>query len=121
MFYFFCSNKVNNNKENTIQTKSMDIPLQFHEFSHLDHVTKCSKYSEIIKKNDVILPDLDALLTDLETLQGASNIRLRRLQDEMKILNEWCDKKDRGKADIDLEFINNVTSGKRARQGRFSL
>ena len=98
----------------------MDIPLQFHEFSHLDHLSKCTKYSEIIKKNEVALTDIDALLTDLETLQGASNIRLRRLEDEMKILNEWCDKKDRGKGgEFDLEFINSMASGKRARQGMY--
>ena len=76
----------------------MDIPLQFHEFQHLDHIQRCPKYSECLQKLEPIVPnDLDALYTDLEVLQGASNIRLRRLEEEIKILTEWCDKKDRGK------------------------
>jgi len=102
----------------SIRKSKMDIPLQFHEFSHLNHLERCLKFSEIIQRAEVNLTDIDALYTDLETLQGASNIRLRRLEDEMKILNEWSDKKDRGKAEIDLEFMNTVSSGKRARQER---
>jgi len=96
----------------------MDIPLQFHEFQHLNHSERCMKYSEVLQRSEMTLSDIDDLFTDLETLQGASNIRLRRLEDEMKILTEWCDKKDRSKGDIDLEFINIVSSGKRARQGK---
>lgn len=96
----------------------MDIPLQFHEFHHLNHLERCPKFSDILKRNDpVTSSDLDSLYTDLETLQGASNIRLRRLEDEMKILTEWCDKKDRSKGDVDLEFLNTVSSIKRSRQG----
>ena len=83
----------------------MDIPLQFHEFQHLDHLQRCPKYSECLQKLEPIVPnDLDALYTDLEVLQGASNIRLRRLEEEIKILTEWCDKKDRGKGKL-IYFI----------------
>lgn len=96
----------------------MDIPLQFHEFQHLDHYERCPKYTESLTKSDPIAPsDLDALYTDLENLQGAANIRLRRLEEEVKILTEWCDKKDRSKGDVDLDFLSNVASGKRTRTG----
>lgn len=106
----------------------MDIPLQFHEFRHLNHTERCPKYTELLQKSDnAHLPDLDALYTDLETLQGASNIRLRQLEDEMKILTEWCDKKDRNKTDVELDFLSTVSSSssslssssnnKRSRQG----
>ena len=98
----------------------MDIPLQFHEFHHLNHDERCPKYTEILQKPDTIsVNDLHALYTDLETLQGASNIRLRRLQGEVKILTEWCDKKDRGKGEPDMEFISNVSNNKRGRTGWF--
>ena len=97
----------------------MDIPLQFHEFQHLNHVERCPKYTETLQKLDPIQPnDLDALYTDLENLQGASNIRLRRLEDEIKILTEWCDKKDRLKTEVDLEFLSNVSINKRSRTGK---
>lgn len=96
----------------------MDIPLQFHEFQHLNHHDRCPKYTESLTKSDPIAPsDLDALYTDLENLQGAANIRLRRLEEEVKILTEWCDKKDRSKGDVDLDFLSNVASGKRTRTG----
>lgn len=90
----------------------MDIPLQFHEFQHLNHIERCPKYTEILQKLDVIqINDLDALHTDLENLQGASNIRLRRLEDEIKILTEWCDKKDRNsKSEVDLELLATTTT-----------
>lgn len=93
-----------------------DIPLQFNEFQHLNHVEKCTKYTEILQKLDVIqVNDLDALYTDLEILQGASNKRLRRLEDEIKILTEWCDKKERSKNDdIDLS----TPTSKRSRTGK---
>lgn len=96
----------------------MDIPLQFHEFYHLNHTEKCPKYTEILHKADSIVPnEIHALYTDLETLQGASNIRLRRLEEEVKILTEWCDKKDRVKTESELDFLSNVTTSKRSRTG----
>ena len=95
----------------------MDIPLQLHEFYPLNHVEKCPAYTESLHRIEFVqLGDLDALYTDLETLQGAANIRLRKLEEEVKILSEWCDKKDRSKSDIDLNFMSSTS--KRTRSGK---
>ena len=32
----------------------LDIPLQFQEFQHLNHVERCLKYTEILQKPDSI-------------------------------------------------------------------
>ncbi|XP_065668271.1 transcriptional adapter 3-A [Hydra vulgaris] len=96
----------------------MDIPLQLHEFYPLNHVEKCPTYTETLLRLEFVqFSDLDALYTDLETLQGAANIRLRKLEEEVKILSEWCDLKDRLKSDVDLNFTNSITS-KRTRSGQ---
>ena len=92
---------------------ALDIPLQYHEFKHLNVDERCLKYAELLQRSthDGIQPsDLDDLYTDLETLQGASNIRLRQLENEVKILTEWCDKRDkRGDVERELDFLSNVS------------
>ena len=93
-----------------------DLPLQFHDFKHLDHTKRCPKYSAILSRpvTATVQPsELDDIFTDLETLLGAANIRHRQLESELKILGEWADKKDR-KPGFELELLTNVSSGKKS-------
>ena len=98
-----------------------DIPLQFHEFKHLDHNKRCPKYHSILNKsqNDTIQPnELDELYTDLETLLGAATIRLRQLETEVRVLNEWGDKKDRkGSIERELEFLTQLSNKRSSKPG----
>lgn len=92
-----------------------DLPLQFHDFKHLDHAKRCPKYTAILSRpaGSTIQPnELDDIYTDLENLLGAANIRQRQLDSELKILGEWADKKDR-KSNFELDLFSNI-SGKRS-------
>ncbi len=92
-----------------------DLPLQFHDFKHLDHTKRCPKYSAIITKPSnahIQLNELDDIYTDLESLLGAANIRHRQLESELKILGEWADKKDK-KSSLELDLLNQL-QGKRS-------
>ena len=92
-----------------------DLPLQFHDFKHLDHTKRCPKYTSILSRptTSTIQPnELDDIYTDLESLLGAANIRHRQLESELKILGEWADKKDR-KSNFELDLFSNI-SGKRS-------
>eukprot|EP00794_Sanderia_malayensis_P016861 gene16861-18563_t len=92
-----------------------DLPLQFHEFKHLDHTKRCSKYSALLTKpaSGSIQPnELDEIYTDLESLLGAANIRHRQLESELKILSEWADKKDK-KSLLEIDLLTQF-AGKRS-------
>ncbi len=72
-----------------------DLPLQFHDFKHLDHTKRCPKFTAILTKspNGSVQPnELDEVYTDLESLLGAANIRHRQLESELKILGEIIEK-----------------------------
>jgi len=92
-----------------------DVPLQFHDFKHLDHTKRCPKYTSILSRaaSSTIQPnELDDVYTDLENLLGAANIRHRQLESELKILSEWADKKDR-KSNFEYDLLFSM-SGKRS-------
>ena len=60
-----------------------DLPLQFHDFKHLDHTKRCPKYTAALSKlaSTSLQPsELDDIYTDLESLLGAANIRQRQLE-----------------------------------------
>ena len=95
-----------------------DVPLQFHDFKHLDHTKRCPKYTSILSRaaSSTIQPsELDDVYTDLENLLGAANIRHRQLESELKILSEWADKKDR-KSNFEYDLLFSM-SGKRSAKG----
>eukprot|EP00112_Aurelia_sp_Birch-Aquarium-sp1_P015800 Seg353.5 transcript_id=Seg353.5/GoldUCD/mRNA.D3Y31 product="Transcriptional adapter 3-A" protein_id=Seg353.5/GoldUCD/D3Y31 len=97
-----------------------ELPLQFHDFAHLDHIKRCPKYSSILSRpsSTIIQPsELDEIYTDLESLLGAANIRHRQLESELKILGDWVEKKDR-KNPFELELLTNI-SGKRSGKASF--
>ena len=92
-----------------------DVPLQFHDFKHLDHIKRCPKYTSVLSRpaSSTVQPnELDGVYTDLESLLGAANIRHRQLESELKILGEWADKKDR-KSNFEYDLLTSI-SGKRS-------
>ena len=94
-----------------------DLPLQFHDFKHLDHTKRCPKYTAALSKlaSTSLQPsELDDIYTDLESLLGAANIRQRQLESEIKILGEWADKKDR-KGLIELDFLSQIGNKRTAK------
>lgn len=97
-----------------------DLPLQFHDFKHLDHIKRCPKYTAILSRptaSGIQTSELDEIFTDLENLLGAANIRHRQLDSELKILGEWADKKDR-KSSFELDLLTNMP-GKRSGKTSF--
>ncbi|XP_023242315.1 transcriptional adapter 3-B-like [Centruroides sculpturatus] len=77
---------------------SKDCPLQFPDFTPIDHIRHCPRYSTVLQRNDeelVGIEDLDALQLEMETLLVSVTKRRHQLEQEMQILVTWQDKKEK--------------------------
>lgn len=78
-------------------TDLKDCPLQFPDFSPIDHIKSCPRYSAILLKSEddaLSLDDLDPLQLELETLLLSVTKRMRELDCEKRILINWQEKKE---------------------------
>lgn len=78
-------------------TDLKDCPLQFPDFSPIDHAKSCPNYSAILSKSEddtLNFDDLDPLQLELETLLSSVTKRMRELDCEKKILINWQEKKE---------------------------
>ncbi|XP_065836750.1 transcriptional adapter 3-like [Oscarella lobularis] len=74
-------------------------PIHYCDFSLADHVQCCPKYTTLLGRKDgsVQADELSALQTDIEALLGAAHQRMKLLQNEFQLMNEWQDRRERKK------------------------
>lgn len=78
-------------------TDLKDCPLQFPDFTPIDHTKSCPRYTAILQKKEddaMCIEDLDPLQLELETLLSTVTRRMRELDNEKKILINWQEKKE---------------------------
>lgn len=78
---------------------SDDCPLTFPNLKPVDHTRTCPRYTSVLSRDEsdcVGLEEVDCLQTEFENLLASVAKRLRLLQNEIQILNNWQEKgKDR--------------------------
>lgn len=88
-------------------------PLQYCEFDLVDHAQLCPFYTSLLTRStdeSISLEELDLLTSDLETLLAACNRRVRLLEGETKVLEDWAEKKDKKMVrQKELEILNSLT------------
>ncbi|GAB6029025.1 transcriptional adaptor 3 [Chamberlinius hualienensis] len=102
-------------KDNGDLSDSKDCPLQFPDFTSVDHSRSCPRYSSILQRSEedsVGLEDFDSLQLELELLLSSVTQRMKQLDTEMKILISWQEKKDVKKP---INKLNSVSPGKRGK------
>ena len=69
-----------------------DCPLQFPDMTPVDHTRLCLRYTAILSRDEadtVGIEEVDSLQTDLETLLSSVAKRMRLLESEIQVLNNW--------------------------------
>ena len=92
-------------------------PLQYCDFSFIDHAKMCPLYTSLLTRNSeqgIEPEEMDLLLSDLETLLAAANRRMRLLESENKLLVDWSERKDKKVVrQKELEILNSLSNFKR--------
>lgn len=97
-------------------TDLKDCPLQFPDFTPVDHLRTCPRYSNILQKSEedmIGVEELDPLQMELETLLAAVSKRMRQLNNEMQVLIDWQGKKEIKKSNGGKMYP--LSSGKRSK------
>lgn len=80
-----------------------DCPLMYPDLEPIDHVTQCPKYTAILARSEedgIGLEELDSVQSDLETLLANAGKRLKQLENEVQILQNWQEKNGNVKESI---------------------
>lgn len=80
------------------QSDSKDCPLQFPDFTPVDHTRFCPRYTTVLQKSEddsVGVEDVDSLQLEIESLLASVSKRTDQLQEEMQILQTWQDKREK--------------------------
>ncbi|XP_076371072.1 transcriptional adaptor 3 isoform X2 [Tachypleus tridentatus] len=92
-------------------TDSKECPLQFPDFTPTEHTRVCPRFTAVLQRTEEIgvgLEDIDALQLEIETLLVSVTKRQKQLDQEMKVLISWQEKKTPGK-------LQPESTGKRSR------
>jgi len=72
-----------------------DCPLLFPDLECIDHVKLCPRYTTVLSRSEsetLGLEELDGVQVDLETLLNSVGKRLKVLENEIQILQNWQEK-----------------------------
>lgn len=72
-----------------------DCPLMYPDLEPVDHTAQCPKYTAILARSEddgIGLEELDSVQSDLETLLANAGKRLKQLENEIQILQNWQEK-----------------------------
>ncbi|KAK7099026.1 transcriptional adapter 3-B-like [Littorina saxatilis] len=103
------------------QPQEKDCPLQFPDLTIVNHEEECKRYTAVLGRpttESISIEELDPLQTDLELLLASVGRRLKLLESEIQILQNWQDKKDiktpliKGKVQVEPPSSNSAKRGK---------
>lgn len=80
-----------------------DCPLMYPDLEPIDHAAQCPKYTAILSRSEedgIGLEELDLIQSDLETLLANAGKRLKQLENEIQILQNWQEKNGNVKESI---------------------
>ena len=69
-----------------------ECPLQFPDMAPVDHTRSCLRYTTVLGRDEsstVGIEEVDSLQSDLETLLASVAKRMRLLENEIQVLNNW--------------------------------
>ncbi|XP_052229762.1 transcriptional adapter 3-B-like [Dreissena polymorpha] len=69
-----------------------ECPLMYPELESVDHVKQCPRFTSVLSRSEaetVVLEELDGIQVDLETLLNSAGKRLKVLENEIQILQNW--------------------------------
>ncbi|XP_052798333.1 transcriptional adapter 3-A-like isoform X2 [Mya arenaria] len=77
------------------KSQDKDCPLLFPDLECIDHVKLCPRYTAVLSRGEgesIGLEELDGIQVDLETLLNSVGKRLKVLENEIQILQNWQEK-----------------------------
>ena len=102
------------NKGKGDNSESRECPLTFPELAILDHTRVCPRYASVLQRSEELgigIEEIDTLQAELELLLTSAAKRMRILETESNILQNWAEKgKDGDKPSTSAASGNGDTS-----------